>query len=161
MKPIMRRSIRTPIAGMVLWAISAWAQADSHMAGAESIPAAAPPDAKVYIISPANGARVTSPFVVRFGLAGMGVAPSGVDAEGTGHHHLLIDTDELPAKGQPIPADEHHLHFGKGQTQTTLTLPPGQHTLQLLLGDHRHIPHDPPVISDRITVTVTEEQRDS
>ncbi len=114
----------------------------------------APADAKVYIISPADGARVTSPFVVKFGLEGMGVAPSGVDRPHTGHHHLLVDVDALPVAGQPIPSDEHHLHFGGGQTQTTLTLPPGTHTLQLELGDMNHVPFDPPLVSKKITIHV-------
>jgi hypothetical protein len=83
----------------------------------------------------------------------MGVAPAGVDIAGTGHHHLIIDAP-LPPAGQPIPADDRHRHFGKGQTETELSLPPGEHTLQLLLGDHTHMPHDPPVSSQRIRVRV-------
>ncbi len=83
----------------------------------------------------------------------MGVAPAGVEAQGTGHHHLLIDT-EVPNAGLPIPADDNHRHFGKGQTEAIIELAPGQHTLQLLLGDHLHIPHDPPVVSEQITITV-------
>ena len=114
----------------------------------------APADAQAYIIAPADGAHVTSPFVVQFGLKGMGVAPSGVDKPDTGHHHLLIDVGKLPPAGQPIVADEHHVHFGGGQTQTTLTLPPGTHTLQLELGDMHHVPFDPPVVSKKITVHV-------
>jgi len=109
--------------------------------------------ARTYIISPADGATVSSPFTVRFGLNGMGVAPAGVAVEGTGHHHLLVNT-QLPDLEAPIPADERHLHFGKGQTETLLELPPGQHTLQLLFGDSLHRPHRPPVYSERITVTV-------
>lgn len=114
---------------------------------------AAPAEAAVYFISPENGATVTGPVTVRFGLRGMGVAPAGTVAEGTGHHHLIIDAP-LPAAGQPIPNDANHLHFGKGQTETTLTLAPGKHTLQLLVGDHSHIPHDPVVASEVITITV-------
>lgn len=114
---------------------------------------AAQHEAKLYFISPQNGETVTSPVRVRFGLSGMGVAPAGIEKEGTGHHHLLIDVTELP-KGVPIPADDHHKHFGGGQTETTLELAPGRHTLQLLLGDHAHIPHEPPVASERITITV-------
>lgn len=113
----------------------------------------APDGAEVYIISPADGATVDSPVTVRFGLRGMGVAPAGVDRPATGHHHLLVDSG-LPDLTQPIPSDEHHLHFGGGQTEVTLELPPGRHTLQLLLGDQNHIPHDPPVVSPRITITV-------
>lgn len=114
---------------------------------------ASPPDAEVYIISPQNGATVGSTFTVRFGLRGMGIAPAGIHVANTGHHHLLIDTDPPPFD-QPIPADAQHVHFGKGQTETTITLPPGRHTLRLLLGDHNHIPHQPPVLSAPITVTV-------
>lgn len=117
-------------------------------------PARAGESARLYIISPADGAEVSSPFVVQFGLKGMGVAPAGIEFPGTGHHHLLVDVEELPAKGKPVPADEKHLHFGKGQTETELSLPPGKHTLQLLLGDHLHIPQDPPLVSPKITVTV-------
>lgn len=113
----------------------------------------APKDARAYIISPADGEVVHSPVTVRFGLYGMGVAPSGVDADNTGHHHLLIDTG-LPDLDRPIPSDEQHRHFGGGQTQTTLDLKPGRHTLQLLLGDKNHIPHNPPVMSKQITITV-------
>lgn len=113
----------------------------------------ASPGAHVYIISPQDGATVTSPFIVQFGLSGMGIAPAGIAMAGTGHHHLLIDA-ELPAPDQPVPADERHLHFGKGQTEATVTLPPGKHRLQLLLADHLHLPHDPPVVSKPITITV-------
>jgi Domain of unknown function (DUF4399) len=109
--------------------------------------------ARAYIISPADGATVSSPFVVQFGLDGAGVAPAGVEKANTGHHHLLIDTD-LPDLTSPIPADDRHRHFGGGQTQVELTLPPGQHTLQLLLGDYTHTPHNPPIMSDKITITV-------
>ena len=112
-----------------------------------------PAEAAVYFISPTDGETVTGPVTVRFGLRGMGVAPAGTVAEGTGHHHLIVDAP-LPAAGQPIPNDARHLHFGKGQTETTLTLAPGKHTLQLLVGDHSHIPHDPVVASELITITV-------
>ncbi len=115
-----------------------------------------PKDAVVYIISPKDGATVKSPVRVLFGLRGLGVAPAGVDKPKTGHHHLLIDTD-LP-KGdelnEPLPADEHHKHFGGGQTETTVELAPGKHTLQLLMGDANHIPHNPPLASKKITITV-------
>jgi hypothetical protein len=113
----------------------------------------APEGASVFIISPRDGEVVASPVTVRFGLKGMGVAPAGVEAQGTGHHHLLIDA-EVPNPGLPIPADDNHRHFGKGQTEATIELAPGRHTLQLLLGDHLHIPHAPPVVSERITITV-------
>jgi hypothetical protein len=112
-----------------------------------------PEAARLYIISPANGATVTSPVTVRFGLAGMGVAPAGVDAPNTGHHHLLIDAP-LPPLDQPVPKDAHHLHFGGGQTETTIDLPPGKHTLQLLLADRNHVPHQPPLYSSVVTITV-------
>ena len=113
----------------------------------------APPDAKVYIVSPEDGAVVSSPVKVIFGLSGMGVAPAGTNIENTGHHHLIIDAP-LPDVSQPIPADDNHKHFGKGQTETTIELTPGTHTLQLLVGDWLHIPHDQPVASEQITITV-------
>lgn len=114
-----------------------------------------PPGAEVYIISPKDGAKVKSPVLVQFGLnAKMGVAPAGVKAENTGHHHLLIDTDAPANMGAPLPATDNVKHFGKGQTETSLTLTPGKHTLQLLFADQNHIPHDPPVISKKITITV-------
>ena len=114
---------------------------------------AAPKDAELYFISPQDGATVKSPVTVRFGLRGMGVAPAGVAMENTGHHHLLIDA-ELPPQDLPVPADANHVHFGKGQTEAAVTLAPGRHRLRLLLGDHLHIPHDPPVASKPITITV-------
>lgn len=114
----------------------------------------APAGAAVYFIAPADGATVSGPVSVRFGLKGMGVAPAGTDAPATGHHHLLVDVAEMPAMDQPLPATDNIRHFGKGQTETELTLPPGQHTLQLLLGDKNHIPHQPPVLSEKITITV-------
>ena len=114
----------------------------------------APEGAGVYIISPGQGETVASPVTVRFGLTGMGVAPAGIQMEKTGHHHLLIDVDELPAMGLPVPTDDRHRHFGGGQTEVTVELPSGEHTLQLLLGDHNHVPHEPPVMSEKITITV-------
>lgn len=112
-----------------------------------------PKGAEAYFIAPADGATVTSPFSVVFGLRGMGVAPAGVEQEMTGHHHLIIDAP-LPPLDESIPADDNYVHFGGGQTEAQIELPPGQHTLQLILGDHNHIPHDPPVTSAKITVTV-------
>jgi hypothetical protein len=112
-----------------------------------------PDDARVYFITPTAGETVTSPVTVRFGLAEMGVAPAGVEKGGTGHHHLIVDA-ELPPVGLPVPATDHYRHFGHGQTEVVLELAPGEHTLQLLLGDHLHMPHDPPVISERITISV-------
>lgn len=114
----------------------------------------APDGANLYIITPDHGAVVSSPVTVRFGLKGMGVAPSGVDRENTGHHHLLLDLEGSPAMDKPLPSNDHHHHFGGGQTETTLDLPPGKHTLQLIMGDHTHIPHEPPVMSEKITITV-------
>ena len=113
----------------------------------------APPGAKVYFISPSDGQVIKGDLIVRFGLIGMGVAPAGTTVEATGHHHLIIDSP-LPALYLPLPKDEQHLHFGKGQTETVLKLAPGKHTLQLVLGDASHIPHEPPVVSDQITITV-------
>jgi hypothetical protein len=106
-----------------------------------------------YIIEPANGAVVASPVRVLFGLKGAGVVPAGIEREGAGHHHLLIDTG-LPDLNFPVPADDQHKHFGGGQTETTIELAPGTHTLQLLLGDDRHLPHDPAILSERITIEV-------
>lgn len=114
----------------------------------------APAGAKVYFISPAADAVVSNPVTVRFGLSGMGVAPAGTVKENTGHHHLLVDVETLPAMDLPLPNDANHRHFGGGQTEITLELAPGKHTLQLLLGDANHIPHDPPVLSDKISIEV-------
>jgi hypothetical protein len=114
----------------------------------------APAGAEVYIISPKDGAVVSQEVTVQFGLKGMGVAPAGVKKEGTGHHHLLVDVTTLPTAGQPIPKDEQHIHFGNGQTETTLKLAPGKHTLQLELADENHIPFDPAIVSKPVTITV-------
>ncbi len=114
----------------------------------------APDDAKVYIISPTEGNILSETFKVEFGLSGMKIAPAGVDKENTGHHHLLVDLGELPDLTASLPATENIRHFGGGQTETTLTLSPGKHKLQLLLGNYAHVPHENPVISDPITVTV-------
>jgi hypothetical protein len=114
----------------------------------------APAGAEVYIVSPKDGATVGQSVTVVFGLKGMGVAPAGVKKEGTGHHHLLVDVKELPTAGQPIPKDDTHLHFGNGQTETTIKLAPGTHTLQLELADENHIPFDPAIVSKKITVHV-------
>ena len=112
-----------------------------------------PADAQCYIGWPTDGATVKSPFKVWFGLRNMGVAPKDVAHPKTGHHHLLIDTD-LPPFDQPIPSDRNHMHFGGGETETMLDLPPGKHTLQLIMGDDKHVPHNPPVYSKKITITV-------
>ena len=123
-------------------------------AGAGETPA--PADAKVYFVNLKDGDRVISPLVVRFGLSGMGIAPAGTEAPNTGHHHLFVDAPALEgdALNEAIPMDEHHMHFGKGQTETTLTLTPGKHTLQLIFADYLHQSFDPPLHSKKITITV-------
>ena len=113
-----------------------------------------PDKAMLYIISPLDGDTVSSPVKVIFGLNGMGVAPAGIKMKNTGHHHLLIDITQLPDINLPIPSDEHHRHFGKGQTEALIELDKGEHTLQLILGDHMHIPHEPPIISKKIRIKV-------
>jgi hypothetical protein len=135
---------RAPLACLAALSLCATAQAREP----------APAGAEVYIVSPADGAKVKSPVTVVFGLKGMGIAPAGIKFDNTGHHHLLIDS-ELPADlSQPLAANEKSVHFGKGQTETSVTLPPGKHTLQLVLGDSLHIPHEPAVVSKKITITV-------
>ena len=135
-----------------LAAVAAGLAATSSAALAGDTPSA--PGTWLYIGFPQDGAVVTAnkPFRVWFGLRNMGVAPKGVKYPNTGHHHLLIDT-ALPAEDQEIPNDRNHLHFGAGETEATIELPPGRHTLQLLMGDDRHVPHKPPVRSKLITVT--------
>ncbi len=115
---------------------------------------ASPAGASAYIISPAHGEVITGPVTVKFGLQGMGIAPAGIKYPDAGHHHLLINATGLPDLNMPIPADDVHKHFGKGQTETTLNLEPGTYTLQVLLGDQNHVPHDPPVMSEVITIVV-------
>jgi len=125
----------------------------SDLVNASNMPqSVSPTSANVYIISPKSGATVAETFTVNFGLKNMGVSPAGIEKKGTGHHHLLIDHKTLPALDKPLGGEVKH--FGGGQTQTTLTLPKGEHTLQLILGDHRHIPHNPAVVSEKITITV-------
>jgi Domain of unknown function (DUF4399) len=114
-----------------------------------------PAGAEVYIISPKDGATVKSPFTVVFGLKNMGVAPAGVKFEASGHHHLLIDAAVPTDLNAPLATTDQIRHFGKGQTEASIELPPGKHTLQLVLGDQNHIPHNPPVESKKITITVT------
>jgi hypothetical protein len=115
----------------------------------------APAGAEVYLISPKDGATVHGPVVVRFGLKGMGIAPAGIKFDNTGHHHLLVDTDLSDLKlDAPLPATAKILHFGKGQTETTLTLAPGKHTLELVFADYLHMSFDPPLHSNKITITV-------
>jgi len=147
-------------------ALAACGKADSSAAPAAAAPAneataanttdeSAPVRNRVFIVSPEDGATVTSPVTVQFGIEGFSLAPAGTYDPATGHHHLLVDTG-LPALDQPVPADANHQHFGKAQTETTLELAPGQHTLQLLLGDGNHVPHQPPLASDVVTITVSE-----
>ena len=114
----------------------------------------APPAAVVYFITPADGATISNPITVRFGLKGMGVAPAGVEKPNTGHHHLLIDTDVPADLNVPLPTSDNVRHYGKGQTEATIELKPGKHTLQLVLGDDKHTPLNPNVISKKITITV-------
>ena len=116
---------------------------------------AAPAGAEVYFIAPQNGAKLHGPVTIKFGLKGMGIAPAGVKFDNTGHHHLLVDTDVSELKlDAPMPATDKIVHFGKGQTETTLTLTPGKHTLQLIFADYLHQSFDPPLTSKKITITV-------
>ena len=110
---------------------------------------------KVYFINLKDGDELKSPFLIQFGLSGKGIAPAGIDIDNTGHHHLLINVDEVNYS-MPIPSSKQHLHFGLGQTETKLNLPPGKHKLQLILGDKYHVPHDPPLVSEIIEVKVIE-----
>ncbi len=111
-------------------------------------------DIKLYFIEPKDGATVNGPVKIVFGLSGMGVAPAGIDFPNTGHHHLLVDIENLPDLTKPIPADINHIHFGKGQTEVLIDLPKGKRSLQLLLGNYLHVPHKKPVISDKIYIYV-------
>lgn len=133
---------------LIAFSLAACGQDESEMTRTP-----APAGAKVYFIEPADSATVTNPVTVKFGIEGMEVAPAGTDKPNTGHHHVLIDT-ALEDFDAPIPADDKHKHFGKGQTETQLELAPGEHTLQLILGDQNHVPHDPAVESESITITV-------
>jgi hypothetical protein len=139
------------LAALVLAAPLALAQTP---AAPERTPA--PPGAEVYIISPKNGETVKNPVTIRFGLKGMGIAPAGIKFDNTGHHHLLLDSDAPADLSAPLPATDKIIHFGKGQTETTMKLAPGRHTLQLLLADMNHVPHQPPVTSQKITITVSD-----
>lgn len=133
---------------LALFVISAAGQTDSYRTPSV-------PGTELYFIAPMDGATIEGAVTVKFGLRGMGVAPAGTEKAGTGHHHLIVDAP-LPPFDENIVMDENHIHFGGGQTETVLTLSPGTHTLQLLLADQNHIPHDPPVFSRRITITVKE-----
>ena len=139
---------RVALFGSLVFASSAYSQ-PAQTGG----PTPSPPGAKEEFVDLKDGAVIGPKTTIHFGLHGMGVAPAGTKKANTGHHHLLIDTD-LPPLDKPIPNDENHLHFGGGQTEVELSLPPGPHTLQLLLGDADHIPHTPPVYSEKIHVTV-------
>lgn len=148
--------VRLATLAILVVTLGALAASAEHHEGdsAGTIPRTArPPDAKLYIISPHGGETVTSPVTVRFGLSGMGVAPAGVAAPNTGHHHLIVDASTPPGD-TPIAKDDHHMHFGGGQTETMLTLPPGVHTLQLELADKDHMPFDPPLVSKIVKITV-------
>ena len=127
--------------------------ADSDSASGAMSRTTSAPGAAVFIIEPVNGSTVSSPVTIKFGISGMDVIPAGQFTDNSGHHHLLIDTTFVNS-AQPIASDDGHRHFGKGQTETTIDLESGQHTLQLVLGDGNHVPHEPPVISDIITITV-------
>ena len=151
----MRMSILASALALTLGSAVSALAADAPAPGAPApgAPTPSPAGAKDYFINIKNGDHVKSPFLVQFGLAGMGIAPAGTMAPNTGHHHLIVDTD-TPAAGVPIVNDMTHMHYGRGQTEATLTLPPGQHTLQLVMGDAGHIPLVPSVQSDKITITV-------
>jgi Domain of unknown function (DUF4399) len=137
------------------WIATLAATALASAAALAQTRSAAPTGAEVYFIAPRDGQTIHGPVTVQFGLKGMGVAPAGVKFDNTGHHHLLLDTDlsEITLDA-PLPATDKILHFGKGQTETTLTLAPGKHTLELLFADYLHIPFDPPLHSKKITITV-------
>lgn len=143
-------------ASMILLALSTITLSTSYAhndSSTQTIKAStAPENASVYIISPVDGATVAETFTIAFGLQGMGVSPAGIEKQNTGHHHLLVDAKQLPALNKPMAGDVQH--FGGGQTQTDVTLAKGEHTLQLILGDHNHVPHSPAVVSKQITVTV-------
>lgn len=163
MRELNRPLFRAAVAAVALVAATAYAQAPSATPAAPNQQATtdpgfkrtpAPADAYVYIGWPNDNETVRTTHIrIWFGTRNFGVAPAGTTKTNTGHHHLLIDT-ALPPMDQPIPNDKNHLHFGLGQTETTIDLPPGTHTLQLLMGDAEHVPHDPPVMSKKITIHV-------
>jgi hypothetical protein len=145
----------TLVAAMAFIAFPAFADTHNHDHGAADGRTPAPEGAAVYIISPQSGETVSNPVTIRFGASGIGIAPAGVDVPGTGHHHLLINVD--PAQldlDMALPADDQHRHFGGGQTEVTLDLPAGTHNLMLLMGDQFHVPHEPALMSEVVTITV-------
>jgi hypothetical protein len=154
-----KRTLGAAIAVLAWSALAAMAQGPGHGGHDAAPPAApqarspAPKEAEPYFHYPIDGLRVPQRFTVQLGLRGMGIAPAGVVKPLTGHHHILIDVGEVDFD-RPIPSDYNHIHLGNGQTEVVLTLTPGTHTLQLLMGDHLHIPHVPPVMSRKITVYV-------
>ena len=155
---------RLTILGVLLSVLTACGgdeSAENETAAARSGAAAMPrnqaaPGAAVFIITPQDGATVTSPVTVKFGVSGIAIQPAGTRVENSGHHHLLIDT-ALANPDLPIPSDAQHLHFGKGQTEASVELDAGEHTLQLVLGDVNHVPHQPPVMSAPVKITVVAE----
>jgi hypothetical protein len=149
MEGAVKRSMTVAAGLMVAFA----AHADNVSVPGELAPEKRPADAKEFFVSPKDGDTVSNPVKIVFGVSHMTIAPAGHPQSGSGHHHLIIDAKPPPAN-VPLPADEHVLHFGKGQTETTLTLPSGSHTLQLEFADYRHLPFDPPLLSEPITITV-------
>ena len=143
--------VLVPLLGLLM--LSSPASAQTAQAGG---PTSSPAGASVYFIGLKDGDTIPTKSTIHFGLKGMGVAPAGSDRANSGHHHLIIDSP-TPALNAEIPNDFQHLHFGAGQTETDLTLPPGEHTLQLVFGDKNHVPHSPPVMSDRIKVKVADQ----
>lgn len=144
----------TMFACTLLLSTQAFAQSDGHSHDHDAR-TPAPDGAQVFFINPADGATVSNPVTIQFGASGIGIAPAGVEWPNTGHHHLLINVDPATVDMEfGLPADDQHRHFGGGQTQVTLDLPAGTHTMFLLMGDHNHVPHDPPIMSDVITITV-------
>ena len=144
----------TPSRISSLAALSLLALITGGYAVAQVVRTPSPANAKVYFIEPKDGATVKGPVHVVMGLSGMGIAPAGVNSPDTGHHHVLVDLDKYDPNAM-MPMNDQYRHFGRGQTETMLDLPEGKHTLQLVLGDRNHVPHDPPVASQKITITVT------
>ena len=143
------------ISNMKLLGLMVFMTSITHTALVTAIETSASPNnAEVYFITPKDGDTVSTKFIIQFGLKNMGVAPAGIVVKNTGHHHLLVNVKQLPPLGEPLPNNANVRHFGAGQTEVILDIPRGKHTLQLLLGNHAHVPHEPPVISKKITITV-------